>query len=107
MPPDLIFAPGLKMSDARYRWAPTSLMNTIHEALPQLLRAVDPPKPGRLHSRGLLVILPGLKMEKTIFPERSMLYTVGTGFNDHVRVKLELVNGGGGVITMAWMGSSC
>jgi hypothetical protein len=94
VPPDLIFAPGLKMSEAGYRWAPTSFMNTILEPLPQLLRAVDPPKPGRLHPRGLLVILPGLKMKKATFPERSMLYTVGTGFDDHVRVKLELVNGG-------------
>ncbi|CAM6017576.1 unnamed protein product [Sphagnum balticum] len=94
------------MSDAGYQWAPTSFM-TGHEPLPQLLRAVDPPKPGRFHPSTLLVILPGLKMKKATFPERSMLHTGGTGFNDHVRVKLELVNGSDGVITKAWMGSSC
>lgn len=94
IPPDLIFAPGPKMTEAGYRWAPTSFMNAIHEPLPQVLRAVDPPKPGRLDPRGLLVILPGLKMRKATLPERSTLFTVGTGFDDHVRLKLELVNGG-------------
>jgi len=94
IPPDLIFAPGPRMQDAGYRWAPMSLMNAILEPLPQLLRAVDPPKPAHLHPRGLLVTLPGLKIRRAAFPERSTLFIVGTGFDDHVRLKLELVDGG-------------
>ncbi|RAH54487.1 hypothetical protein BO85DRAFT_500478 [Aspergillus piperis CBS 112811] len=90
IPPDLIFAPGPRLQDAGYGWAATSFLGAIHEPLTQLIQASRLLQPGLLQARGLRVVLPGLRVRKSVLPESDVVFA----FDGYSRMKLQLTPGG-------------
>ncbi|KAJ0422945.1 hypothetical protein BJY00DRAFT_62434 [Aspergillus carlsbadensis] len=90
IPPDLIFAPGPRLQDAGFGWAATSFLGAIHEPLTQLIQASRLLQPGRLQARGLRVVLPGLRMGKSVLPESGVVFA----FDGYSRMRLQLTPGG-------------